>query len=384
MNLKKFALLALVLVTGCTSSSQSTRKAAAAPIKIGAVLPFSGGVELYGRQAKLGLDLAAKEINASGGILGHPVEILYENDKTRPAGATKAISKLIERDHVFAVVGPITSQNLNVLKPFTEKHKVPLFYATNYEGGMCGRYFFSLSTVPNQELSNLLPYMNHHFGDTYFLLGADRIWPHKMFEAAAPLITRAGGRIIATEYTLGTEKDFSPLIKRIIASKAKVLLFALKGDGLSFINQARELGLMNHMSIAFLGMSEVELPVFHGKATDMYVTLPFVASSDLPEVKAFVAKVKANAGRNATVSAYVETHYNALMAMKAAIEKAGKVDREAMINALTGLTIDTPTGPLSIGKNHHSTMNLFIAEAAGTRLKTIRSLGEVAPHPGCK
>ncbi|MEO6053576.1 MAG: ABC transporter substrate-binding protein, partial [Chthoniobacterales bacterium] len=174
------------------------------------------------------------------------------------------------------------------------------------------------------------------------------------------------------------------LIRRIIASKAKVLVFALKGDGLNFINQARELGLMDHMPIAFLGMSEVELPLFHGKATDMFVTVPFVASSDLPAVKTFVAKVKAYAGRDATVSAYVATHYDALMAMKAAIEKAGKVDREAMINALEGLTIDTPTGLLTIGKNHHSTMNLFLAEAAGTKLRTIRSLGEVAPQPRCK
>ena len=55
---------------------------AADPIKFGAVLPFSGGVELYGNQAKLGLDLAAKEINASGGVLGRPVEIVYEDDKT--------------------------------------------------------------------------------------------------------------------------------------------------------------------------------------------------------------------------------------------------------------------------------------------------------------
>lgn len=50
---------------------------------IGALLPFSGGVELYGRQAQVGLDLAASEIKASGSILGHPVEIIYENDGTR-------------------------------------------------------------------------------------------------------------------------------------------------------------------------------------------------------------------------------------------------------------------------------------------------------------
>lgn len=375
------AVAALALLAGCAAPEKSASNTA--PIKIGAVLPFSGGVELYGQQAKAGLDLAAKEINAGGGILGRPVEVIYENDGTRPKIAAKAINKLIGQDHVFALVGPITSQNANVLKPISQKHKTPLFYATNYEGGLCGRYFFSLSTVPNQELSPLLPYMNKNFGDTYFLLGADRVWPHAMFDVAEPLIAKLGGKVVGKEYTLGTEKDFTPLIKRIAASKAKVLLFALKGDGMDFINQARKQGLLKNMTVAFLGLSETDLPVFHGKARNMYVVVPFVASSSQPAVKAFVAKTKAVAP-GITVSNYVMTHYNALMAIKAAVEKAGKVDREAMVNALEGLTIGTPTGPLTIGKNHHSTMNLFIAEADGDRLVIVRPLGQIAPQPGCE
>ena len=62
------------------------------------------------------------------------------------------------------------------------------------------------------------------------------------------------------------------------------------------------------------------------------------------------------------------THYNALMAMKAALEKAGKIDKESMIDALEGLTIDSPTGTVTIGKNHHATMNLFLAKTAKGQL----------------
>ena len=57
---------------------------AAAPIRTVAVLPFSGGLELFGKQARLGLDLAVAEINDAGGILGRPVEMLYEDNKTDP------------------------------------------------------------------------------------------------------------------------------------------------------------------------------------------------------------------------------------------------------------------------------------------------------------
>ncbi len=230
-------------------------------------MPFSGGVELYGRQAKLGLDVAAKEINARGGILGRPVEVVYEDDRTDPAAAVKATHKLVERYGVLAVVGPITSRNLDAMVPAIESMKTPLLYATNYEGGKCNRYVFSFSTVPNQELAPLLPYMTRTFGKTYFLLGADRLWPHKMFEVAEPLIKKLGGRVVGKEYTTGAETDFAPMVARIAATKAKVLLFALKGDGLNFIPQADDLGFAQlkgqHVLVIVAALIAFLLPASH-------------------------------------------------------------------------------------------------------------------------
>ncbi|MDB5563722.1 MAG: Branched-chain amino acid transport system substrate-binding protein/urea transport system [Tardiphaga sp.] len=383
MKLRSIKCMTFALLVCCAGLGASTGADAAEPIRIGAVLSFSGGVELYGQQAKLGLDLAVKDINAAGGILGRPVEVIYADDKTRPGSAATAMQSLIESG-VLAVVGPITSQNFNAITPVAESLKTPLLYATNYEGGKCSRYVFSFSTVPNQELGQLLPYMNQTFGNTYFLLGADRVWPHQMFGIAQPLIEKLGGKVVGTQYTLGTEKDFTPLIAQVSASKAKVLLFALKGDGMDFIRQADDQGLFKDTTVAFLGLSEVDLGIFRGKGQNMVTVVPSVATSDDPSVKAFVAKVRAEAGADAVVSNYVMTHYNTLIALKAAIEKAGKVDKEAVIDALAGLVIPSPTGPVTIDQNHYTTMNMFIAKTQGRDLVTVRALGEIAPQPGCK
>src|SRR5712692_3882544 len=258
------ALVSFAWLVCCAGMTNATSAQSAASLKIGAVLPFSGGVELYGRQAKLGIDLAAKEISAGGGILGRPVEVLYQDDKTDPAVALDATRKLVERDGVLAVIGPITSRNLDAIAPALESMKTPLLYATNYEGGKCGRYIFAFSTVPNQELAQLLPYMNRTFGNTYFMLGA---------------------HVVGKEFTTGKDTDFDPMIARIAATKAKVLLFALKGDGLNFIPQADDLGLLKHTTIAFLGLSETDLGIFAGKGQNMFVVLPFVATGDKPSVK---------------------------------------------------------------------------------------------------
>ena len=381
LALLRLRLVWLAALVGLTGIPQAR---SAEPIKVGAVLPFSGGVELYGGQARLGLDLAVKEINAAGGMLGRPVEVIYRDDKTDPAAASEATRHLIEQDGVLAVVGPITSRNLNAMAQIAEAAKTPLLYATNYEGGKCSRYVFSFSTVPNQELAPLLPYMTRTFGKGYFLLGADRAWPHAMFDVARPMIQKGGGRVVGTEYTEGKESDFSPLIARIAASKANVLLFALKGDGLNFIPQADDRGLLKNTTVAFLGLSETDLGLFNGKGQNMFVVVPFVATSSMPAVKAFVAKAKAAAGAGGVVSNYVMTHYNALIATKAAIEKAGKVDKEALIDALEGLSIKTPTGPMTMNKNHHATMAMFLAKTKGRDLVTVRPLGAIAPDPGCK
>jgi branched-chain amino acid transport system substrate-binding protein/urea transport system substrate-binding protein len=224
--------------------------------------------------------------------------------------------------------------------------------------------------------------MNQTFGNTYFLLGADRVWPHQMFDIAQPLIEKLGGKVVGKQFTLGTETDFTPLIEQVAATKAKVLLFALKGDGMDFIRQADDRGLLKDITVAFLGLSEVDLGIFRGKGQNMYTVVPSVATSDDRSVKAFVARVRA--GGDVAVSNYVMTHYNTLIALKAAIEKAGKVDKEAMVDALAGLVIPSPTGPVTINQDHHATMTMFIAKTQGPNLVTVRALGEITPQPGCK
>ncbi len=94
--------------------------------------------------------------------------------------------------------------------------------------------------------------------------------------------------------------------------------------------------------------------------------------------------MKADAGAGATVSNYVMTHYNAVVALKAALERAGKVDKDAMIDAMEGMTIQSPTGAVTINKNHHVTMNMFLARTKGSDLVPVRALGKIAPEPGCR
>ena len=153
---------------------------------------------------------------------------------------------------------------------------------------------------------------------------------------------------------------------------------------MQFIPFAYDRGLFKTVTVAFLGLTEADLKVFGGKGDNIYAAVPFVAASEDPKAKAFVARARAKAGPDVAISNYVESHYNTLLAIKAALEKAGKVDKEALIDALEALKFDSPAGPVTIGRDHHSTMDMFLARTKGMDLVLVRALGEIAPESGCK
>jgi urea transport system substrate-binding protein len=361
--------------------------ARAATIKVGAALPFSGGLELFGEQARLGLELAAAEINAAGGILGEQIEIIYEDNKTDPKTSNERARKLIQSDEVVAVTGPITSAARDAMAGTMERFKTPLLYATNYEGGGCNRYLFFLNTVPNQDAAPLIRYMNGRFGTSYYMFGADYVWPRKMFEASRAVIDELGGTILGEEYVpLFTVKDYASIIKKIADSGAQILVFALPGvDGVTFIRQAEEFGLLQKLTVGFLGFTETYLGAFgEGKGEGMYACVPFVASDPAPGVQDFVRRIRAMHGEATVVSFYVMTHYDALMALKAGLEKSGEISREAAVDGMAGLTYEVPTGSSTItAEDHHSALNMYISKTEGGQINVVEPLGLIEPARQC-
>jgi branched-chain amino acid transport system substrate-binding protein/urea transport system substrate-binding protein len=376
-------MLAAGLAAGLLGGVASGQEA---PVKLGAVLPFSGGLELFGGQARLGIDLAVKEINDGGGIQGRPVEVIYEDNQTDPRTSVERATKLTRGDGVIAVLGPITSNARDAMLPTMERAKVPLLYATNYEGGACSRYVFAFNSVPNQELAELVPYLAENRGRKFFMFGADYVWPQKMFETAATLVAEAGGEVVGTEFTPWGVTEFAPVVRRIEESGADVLLFALPGaDGITFIRQAEDFGLLEHVTVGFLGFSEDYLGAFgEGKAQDMWVTVPFAAADPSEGVQYFTGRLAEMAGPDVVASHYTMTHYNAVIAVAEALEGAETIDAEALVDGLEGLEIETPTGLLSIGaEDHHVTMEMLLAHTVGDGLEVVDRLGRIAPEAGC-
>ena len=96
---KKFQTKKIALAVAL-SFGASLVLAQSGPIKIGVVTPLSGTYTPIGEQVKMGLDLAAKEINAAGGINGKKIDLIYEDEEANPAVATQKAEKLFQVEKV--------------------------------------------------------------------------------------------------------------------------------------------------------------------------------------------------------------------------------------------------------------------------------------------
>ena len=206
---------------------------------------------------------------------------MYEDNKTDPKTSNERARKLIQSDEVIAVTGPITSAARDAMAGTMERFKTPLLYATNYEGGGCNRYLFFFNTVPNQDAAPLIRYMNGRSAPATTCSAPTMSGRARCSRRRAAVIDESGGTILGEDYVpLFTVKDYASIIKKIADSGAEILVFALPGvDGVTFIKQAEEFGLLKKLTVGFFGFTETYLGAFgEGKGEGMYACVPFVAS----------------------------------------------------------------------------------------------------------
>lgn len=357
------------------------------PIKVGVVLPFSGGLELFGQQGTQGLKMAVKEINESGGVVGRKIELIVEDGKTDPKTCVEKATKLIQKDKVIAVVGPITSGERDAMTPTMTKLKTPLLYATDYEGGVCNRYLFCYSALPEHTVYPFIPYLAEHYGKTFYLFGADYKWPHNMNIAVKKAVAQVGGTVLGEEYTPFGVKEFSGVIRKMADKAPKVLVFTLPGaDALTFVKQFQEFGMKKKIKIAFMGFNENYLPGLTVDQSEGIITIPhFIQNLDFPVAREFVEKQKKEFGDKAVVSFYVDSHYGSMYFLKKGIERAGSLDKEKVIDAMGDQAITAPSGNVILrASDHHVILNMLIAEVENGKLTLRKYLGPIVPPSQCQ
>lgn len=361
--------------------------ARAQDMRVGVVLPLSGGLVRFGQQARLGLELAVKDINEAGGILDRQIALDFRDTAADPATAEREAKALVADAQVVAVTGPITSASRNAVSATMMQASTPLLYATDYEGGDCDEVLFYFNSVPNQSAVPLMHFLLEKQDGDIYMLGADYIWPHRMFDACAAVAADRGRKVADRHFVpLAGLSDYGPVVAEIRDSGARILMLALPGvQHEAFIEAAFRAGLLEDLTVGSLG----GIALYSGLGTprgaiEAFGCVPFVETDSASGVSDFVARVRASTSTKTVVSSYVATHYNALMALKHGCEKAGALSREAAVAGMAGLEYQTPTGPSRIdAQTRHSTLHMYVAEATPDGLRIASGPQSITPRDAC-
>lgn len=312
------------------------------PYKIGFVAPLTGPVAPEGSSLKRGFDLGIEAINAAGGIAGHPVEVLTQDDQAVPAKAGTIMKKFIQQEKVDFVVGTITSDEETVASNVAKAFGMPVvFCEAGFWEAFCGSTSIFLGETSYQLLNPLIPFMVGKFGKKWALVGDDYEFPHRYLGIGKDLLKKEGATVLAEEYApLGTA-DWSSVIGKLKAAAPEVILASVVGgDAIAFIKQASSLGLLPGTKITGITLQ----PEFYGAMGDavdgLYNCVRYTEEIGTPANEQFKAAYKKKYGAGA-IPLVATTAYYSLSFIKAAVEKAGSYDPKAVFAAFKGLHAKT-------------------------------------------
>jgi branched-chain amino acid transport system substrate-binding protein len=225
-------------------------KAQADVIRIGHLTPVTGFLGPLGEFAQMGVRLSAEEINAAGGVLGRPVELVIE-DSVNPQTASAKAERLIERDKVAMIIGEISSASALAIGQVANRTKT-VFINTGansdaLRGASCNPFMFHIEAANSMmvlAVGNYLKSENMIKGKKWYSLTADYAFGHDLFRVAKKFVTENGGEFVGEELVPTDATDFSPYLLKIRQARPDVVASNLAGNQITnFIKQYAEYGL---------------------------------------------------------------------------------------------------------------------------------------------
>jgi branched-chain amino acid transport system substrate-binding protein len=360
-NRSAFALLACVLAASSFLLGQ-----AQTPIKIGFMVPLSGGSAQNGRDILNGFLLYLDEIGYQAG--GRKIQLIVEDDEAIPAvGLTKA-RKLVERDEVHVMAGALLSSTGYALAPYIESMKIPMVYpvvsADDLTQRRRGQWIVRTGWSGSQP--------NHAFGEyAYHTLGVrsvvtialDYAFGWESVGGFERTFLAEGGRIRKKIWVPVSVHDFAPYLAQIPRDVDAVYALLLGRSALQFMKQYQEFGLKGRVKLIGGGTTTDEhvLPFMGDEAIGTVTALHYSAALNTPANKAFAQTYRARFKK--VPSYYSESMYTGGKWLVAAINAInGRVeDRAALLEALRNARpSDLPRGPVELDGYGNPIENVYI------------------------
>lgn len=355
------------------------------PIKIGNILDRTGGLNIYSLKQMKAVAMAVDEINAVGGLLGRPLELIFYDAQSSNQLYSQYATQALLRDEVDVIHGGVTSSSREVIRPIVQRFEGLYVYNSLYEGGVCDRRHISTGMVPGQQLDALCPYViNERGGKKGYILAADYNYGHITSKWLQKYIRDLGGEDLAVEFIPLDVTNFSSVIARIQDAKPDVVWSALVGAAhMSFYRQFHATIGTDEMMLASttysIGREQVELAPEEGRG--IILATSFYDGLGTPAAQDFVTRFKAYTGEDDYIGEYGEGGYRGMSLWAEAVRRAGSVEPDAVIEKLGGTSVEGAGGLYTIdGQTNHTTMNIHVAvQDDKQEFEAIRTFEQMPP-----
>jgi branched-chain amino acid transport system substrate-binding protein len=362
MNLKALIFL---LVTAVSSSAFGQGKT----VKIGELNSykvFPAFLEPY----KKGMELAVEEVNAAGGVLGRKLELVTRDDGGTPGDAVRVAEELISRERVDVLMGTFAS-NVGLAVANLANQRKKLFLASEpltdkivWENG--NRYTFRLRPSTYMQTAMLIPeaaklkkkrwaivYPNYEYGQS----ATDSF--KKLLKQAQPDV-----EFVAEQAPALGRIDAGAVVQALADAKPDAIFSSLFAADLQrFVREGNTRGLFRNTVVFNLLAGEPEYldPLKDETPEGWWVTGYPWSEINTPEHRRFRDAYQKRWKDYPRLGSVVG--YSAVHAVAETIRKAGNVETEKLIEALKGLEMQTPFGPIVWrGIDHQSTMGAYVGQ----------------------
>lgn len=358
-----------LLITAAVVFALSSARAGddAKPIRIGFSMSLTGGVAVNGKQLLLALEIWRDDVNASGGLLGRPVEFVYYDDQSNPATVPGIYTKLIDVDKVDLTIGPYATNMVApaILTLMDHKRLTISFFGVSANGEFhYGKYFSMISLGPDPKMS-----MSRGFFElaaqqeprpkTVAIVGADAEFARNTTDGARQNATSLGFQVVYDKsYPPGTT-DFGPIVRAIQAtSPDMVFAAAYPPDTLGIVRAAHEIGLRPKLfgggliGLLATGMKLQLGPLLNGIVKqDLFVNSPKFEFHGLRDMLHKYQAKASGYGVDPLGYAYAPFGYAAGQVLADAVRETGSLDQDKLADYMHNHTFETVVGKIAFGKD---------------------------------
>lgn len=356
MMMAVLMVLAMAACGGEPANNGGNDTPDATTVKIGGIGPLTGAYANYGLSEKNGAELAVKEINEAGGIAGKQIELSYQDSQGESESAVNAYGKLMDWGMEVSLGCVLSGENASVVAAARDDDVLLITPSGSADKCIDGNdKAFRVCFYDSYQGAAAAQYIkDNNMVDTVGILyQSDNDYSVGLYNAFVAKCGELGITIAETQtFTSSTNTDFSTQVSALVSSGVKLVFIPLYAEEAStFLTQAH--GKFAD-DVYFFGadgldgiLGKVEQDT--SLANNVLMLTPFAADNPAENVQNFVKKYQEAYG--ATPDQFAADAYDAIYAIKAAVEKAGSTSGAALASALTSLTVEGVTGTMTWGSD---------------------------------